>query len=252
MKINFIWFSCLRDLRALYYSIKSVKRFFPDSNFHIYIEENLSIFFPEEKNIYIHLADFDFKKNLNGFDFIVNELSVFKKHSKNCDYICKIDSDVMMFSDAFLEYCYHEYDLIGKYNEIEIKKGKNEYAYGGFYLIKSSIFENCKDFKEVLIKHQKTKFKNKTKWAEDERVSSFILEHTDHFFLQKDTPEDKKSILGFWRYDLVNDNRPIDYVASLNEFCTVEFGRISNLNSNIIDKYKTRDKNMCLIYNFLK
>lgn len=242
-KIKFIYFLCARDLRAFYYSYKSIIKFFSNSEIHLIIDENIPIIL-DDKNVKIHISDFSFGNNLNGFDFILNQFKIYKQLSKNCDYICKIDSDVMMFGDEFKECCFQEYDFIARENlsYIENNNIPTHYGMGGFYLLRSSFLNSIKNIEEKL-DHINSLYKNEeNNWKEDEFISLLVRENSNHFFLQKGGSD--HPILGFWPYSKLEQKIPIEYFAQLQNFDCVEFGRTFGQN------HKGRDNIMKRIYNF--
>lgn len=230
--------------------MKSVRDFFPDSKFHVFFSE-WAEFQIDDPNVHFHNTNFDFEKNLNGKSFILNQINIYKKIAKNCDYIAKIDSDVLMFDGDFSNYFDEQYDFIGKFNEIQLNQGQKEYAFGGFNLIKSEFLLNLNKIARQLDKQSDTIFKNEAKWAEDQRMSALLLANNPKYLLQRETKENERSLLGFWRYDLYDDNIPIGAYSSLvQDFHCVEFGRLSRLSADYKDRFKIRDSLIKKIYKF--
>ena len=246
MKINFVWFSCQRDIKALYYSLRSVNKLFPDSRLYVFLEDhfdclidipNVEIITPEKK-----------WGNLNGGDFVKFELDVFLGLANSCDYLIKMDSDVLLFNKNFVErFCEQGIDFFGKNNRFENTSLGFNYCYGGLYGMKSKFLldiENPFSSLALII----DKFPSGNKIAEDECISLFFQKESNTLFFDSNSDKKEVSVLGFWRYDQTGGTIPLDHISQcILFFDGVEFGRLSLL-LNQEEKYKLRDDIMKTIY----
>lgn len=135
MRINVIYFSCGRDEECLNISIESLLKHCSPNKIVVVSDSRDPITNPKENWI---IEKQESSEKLLGLDNISKMISIFDKYKDDCDYIMKIDSDVVVTNSvAFLALEEGKFDAYGGHPMASEEMIPKNHFTGAAYFISS-------------------------------------------------------------------------------------------------------------------
>lgn len=178
IKVNAVYFSCGRDEEMMMDSIESLRRVYCVNK--IFVASDMRDPIKNKVDDIIYIDKLNSSEKLYGLDNIKEMLKIFKVAAEDCDYVQKIDSDVIVCSDyAYKELEENEWSYFASFPmAIESMIPKNHGA-GPSYFIKSEVAGRLIDiaFPESVKAWQAFDF------PEDMVTSHLVNKLTDNIFI---------------------------------------------------------------------